>query len=154
VRLLYHGEEFGINRQKAIEMGYEDELEAAAKSLTAMHKRGIRVLPGGDYGFAWAPHGANATDLQYLCKYAGMTPLESLKAATLHGGAIMKLGNELGVVREGYLADLLLVDGDPVADLSILLDKARLLAVMKDGQFFKQPAGRGQHERRWNLNAA
>ena len=50
---------------------------AAEQSLKAMHKRGIRVLPGGDYGFAWAPHGDNAMDLQYFVKYVGMTPMEA-----------------------------------------------------------------------------
>jgi imidazolonepropionase-like amidohydrolase len=47
--------------------------------------------------------------------------------------------DELGQVKEGYLADLLLVDGDPVANIAILQDPARLLAVMKDGVFYKQP---------------
>ena len=153
VRLLYDGEEFGINRQKAIEMGYEDELEAASKSLTEMHKRGIRVLPGGDYGFAWAPHGTNAMDLQYLCQYAGFTPLESLKSATLYGGQIMMQGKELGQIKEGFLADLLLVDGDPAADLSILLEKKKLLAIMKDGRLFKEPPSRHANMR-LNLSAA
>ena len=41
-----------------------------------MHKRGIRILPGGDYGFAWIPHGTNATDLEYFVKYLGFTPME------------------------------------------------------------------------------
>ena len=43
-----------------------------------MHKRGIRVLPGGDYGFAFTPHGENARDLEYFVKYLGMTPMEAL----------------------------------------------------------------------------
>ncbi len=107
--------------------------------MKAMHKRGVRVLPGGDYGFAWAPHGANATDLQYFVKHCGMTPMDALLSATRYGGQIMLMGNELGEVKEGYLADLLLVDGDPLADLSILLDKTRLLAIMKDGVFHKAP---------------
>ena len=50
----------------------------------------------------------------------------------------MGMGVEkLGAVQEGYLADLLLVDGDPLADLSVLLDTNRLVAIMKDGQFHK-----------------
>ena len=63
----------------------------------------------------------------------------ALLSATRYGGQIMLMGNELGEVKEGYLADLLLVDGDPLADLSILLDKTRLLAIMKDGVFHKAP---------------
>jgi imidazolonepropionase-like amidohydrolase len=153
VRLLFDGDEWGINRRKAIEMGYEEELEAVEKSLREMHKRGVRVLPGGDYGFAWARHGENAKDLQYLVKYAGMTPMEALMSATKHGGAIMKLGDELGQVKEGFLADLLLVDGDPLADLSILADRRKLLAIMKDGVFHKEPEMRASRTR-WSLPAA
>jgi imidazolonepropionase-like amidohydrolase len=153
VRLLFDGDEWGINRRKAIEMGYEEELEAVEKSLREMHKRGVRVLPGGDYGFAWARHGENAKDLQYLVKYAGMTPMEALMSTTKHGGAIMKLGDELGQVKEGFLADLLLVDGDPLADLSILADRRKLLAIMKDGVFHKEPEMRASRTR-WSLPAA
>ena len=153
IKLLYEGEPYGIDRKKARAMGYEEELEAASKSLTEMHRRGIRVLPGGDYGFAWAPHWTNAMDLQYFVKYCGMTPMETIVAATRHGGAIMMRPNELGQVREGFLADLLLVDGDPVADLSILLDPKRLLAVMKDGVFHKAPEIRSERSR-WDRTAA
>jgi imidazolonepropionase-like amidohydrolase len=138
-KLLYEGAAYGIPPAKAREMGYEEELAAATESMKAMHKRGVRVLPGGDYGFAWAPHGTNATDLQYFVKHCGMTAMEALISATRYGGQIMLMGNELGEVKEGYLADLLLVDGDPLADLSILLDKTRLLAIMKDGVFHKAP---------------
>ena len=95
-------------------MGYEIELEAAVTSMKAMLKRGIRVLPGGDYGFAWAPHGENARDLEYFVKYLGMTPMEAIVSCTRWGGEIMMKGKELGEIRDGWLADLLLVDGDPL----------------------------------------
>jgi len=120
-------------------LGYEEELAAAIESLKAMHRRGVRVLPGGDYGFSWAPHGTNATDLQYFVRHLGMTPMEAIVSATRLGGQIMRRGHELGEVREGHLADLLLVDGDPLADLALLLDRKRLLAIMKDGRFHKAP---------------
>ena len=62
-------------------MGYQIEWDAALESLKAMHKRGIRVLPGGDYGFALAPHCQNARDLEYFVKYLGMTPMEAIRLA-------------------------------------------------------------------------
>ena len=65
--------------------------------------------------------------------------MEAILAATKYGGEIMGMGNELGMIREGYLADILLVDGDPLRDVRILQDKNNLLAIMKDGQFHKQP---------------
>ena len=67
------------------------------------------------------------------------TPAEAIRCATVYGGQIMMRPNELGQIKEGYLADLLLVDGDPLANLAILRDPKRLLAVMKDGVFAKSP---------------
>ncbi len=137
--LLFEGEPWGFTREKSTAMGYQEEWDAALESLSKMHKRGIRVLPGGDYGFAFTPHTHNARDLEFFVKYLGFTPMEAIRSCTLYGGQIMMQGHELGVIKEGYLADLLLVDGDPLANLSILRDPKRLLAVMKDGVFAKQP---------------
>ena len=153
-KLLYEGAPYGIPPARARELGYEEELGAALESMKAMHKRGIRVLPGGDYGFAWAPHGTNAMDLQYFVKHCGMTTMDALVAATRYGGQIMKMGDELGEIKEGYLADLLLVDGDPVADVSILMDKSRLLAIMKDGVFHKAPEIAASRSRRAPYSAS
>jgi len=146
IRLLYEGEVVGVTNNIAKKMGYEVELEAACNSMKAMLKRGIRVLPGGDYGFAWAPHGENAKDLEYFVKYLGMTPMETLISATRWGGQMM-MKKDLGEIREGWLADLLLVDGDPLSNISVLQDKSRLLAIMKDGEFAKLPEIRSQRSR-------
>jgi imidazolonepropionase-like amidohydrolase len=146
IRLLHDGEVVGITNAIAKDMGYEVELEAAVKSMKAMLKRGIRVLPGGDYGFAWAPHGENAKDLEYFVKYLGMTPMETLISATRWGGQIM-MRKDLGEIREGWLADLLLVDGDPLANISILQDRSKFLAIMKDGEFAKAPEIRATRSR-------
>ena len=137
--LLNEAQEWGITREIATKMGYQIEWEAALGSLRAMHQRGIRVLPGGDYGFAFTPHCNNARDLEFFVKYLGFTPMEAIRSATLYGGQIMMKPKELGLVKDGFLADLLLVDGDPLANLSILREPKRLLAVMKDGVFAKAP---------------
>jgi len=137
--MLNEAEAYGVTRAKATEMGYQIEWDAALESLQKMHQRGIRILPGGDYGFAFTPHTQNARDLEFFVKYLGFTPMEAIRCATLYGGQIMMKPNELGLVKDGYLADLLLVDGDPLANLSILRDPKRLLAVMKDGVFAKAP---------------
>jgi imidazolonepropionase-like amidohydrolase len=149
VRLLLEDGEatVGITRQAARDMGYEREMEASVKSMKAMLKRGIRVLPGGDYGFAWAPHGENARDLGYFVKYLGMTPMEAIVSCTKWGGEMMMQGKELGQIKEGFLADLLLVDGDPLSNIAILEDRTRLLAIMKDGQFHKEPEIRSARTR-------
>jgi imidazolonepropionase-like amidohydrolase len=138
--LLNEAEAFGITHETAVGWGYQEEWDAALDSLSKMHRRGIRVLPGGDYGFAFTPHCQNARDLEFFVKYLGMTPMEAIRSTTLYGGQIMMRGHELGAIRDGYLADLLLVDGDPLANLAILRDPRRILAVMKDGVFAKAPA--------------
>jgi imidazolonepropionase-like amidohydrolase len=150
--MLHEAEAFGISHAKAVEMGYQIEWDAALESLKAMHKRGVRVLPGGDYGFAFTPHCQNARDLEFFVKYLGFTPAEAIRCATEYGGQIMMKPKELGLVREGFLADLLLVDGDPLANISILRDPKRILAVMKDGVFAKAPEIAS--ERAWNRVAA
>ena len=137
--MLNEAEAYGISKAQATSMGYQIEWDAALESLSKMHKRGIRVLPGGDYGFAFTPHCQNARDLEFFVRYLGMTPMEAIISATKHGGEIMMRGNELGQLKEGFLADLILVDGDPLSNLAVLREPSRMLAVMKDGVFYKEP---------------
>lgn len=143
VRTAFNASDYGITPAIAEKMGYKRELEIASESLRKMHKRGIRILPGGDYGFAWMPHGTNATDLQYFVDYIGMTPTEALVAATRLGGQIMLRPDEIGMLRPGYLADIVMVDGNPLDDLSLLADPERISLVMKDGKICKDAGPRG-----------
>jgi imidazolonepropionase-like amidohydrolase len=107
--------------------------------VPALRKRGVKVLPGGDYGFPHNPIGRNARDLELFVTELGYTPAEALMAATKWGGELMGMGDELGLVREGYLADLLLVQGDPTADVRILQERDNLLAIMQNGAWHKAP---------------
>jgi imidazolonepropionase-like amidohydrolase len=111
-------------------------LEHQKKLMPELKKRGVRLVPGGDYGFPFNPHGRNARDLEFF-EY---TPAEALVAATKLGGEIMGMADELGQIKVGYLADLLLVKGDPTLSVELLQDRGKLLAIMKDGKFHKAPA--------------
>jgi imidazolonepropionase-like amidohydrolase len=142
-----HAGEWGIKPGSPVSMAYERELEHAVETSRKMHKRGIRVLIGGDYGFAWTPQGTNAKDLETFVDLLGFSPMEAIVAATKYGGEIMQMGGELGLIKPGYLADMLLVDGDPIANIRVLQDKSRLLAIMKDGQFHKAPRMNEQRRR-------
>jgi imidazolonepropionase-like amidohydrolase len=136
----YEAGSFGITREVAEKLGAPFTLERMQKLYPKMRKRGIRVLPGGDYGFPYNPIGRNARDLQWFVELLGYTPIEALVAATKLGGELMGRGELLGQVKPGYLADLLLVDGDPTRDVRVLQDPAKLAVIMKDGKFHKRSA--------------
>ncbi len=126
----------------------EQSLAATARTYDQMRKRGIRVVIGGDYGFDITPQGANARDLELFVRLFGYSPVEALACATRIGAELMDMGDELGQVREGYLADLLLVDGDPLLDVSILQREERLVGIMQNGVFHKldrEALARRQH---------
>ena len=132
---IHEAAEFGIDHDVAAAMGAFDSLDGMIRVMPELHRRGVRVLPGGDYGFPYNPIGRNARDLELFVTLLGFTPVEALVAATRHGGELMDL--PIGQIRPGYLADLLLVDGDPTSDVTVLQDKTRLVAIMKNGEFHK-----------------
>ena len=132
---MHEAEAFGITRAVAEKMGVFAEVERMQKLYPEMRRRGIRVLPGGDYGFPYNPIGCNARDLELFVKLFDYSPVETLVAATKLGGELM--GLEVGVIRPDRLADLLLVDGDPTQDVTILQDASRLLMILKDGDFHR-----------------
>jgi imidazolonepropionase-like amidohydrolase len=136
----YAGSEWGFTPEKARERGLVEELEVSVDTMGQLRKRGVRVLPGGDYGFAWNPHGTYALDLLLFVDVLGFTPMETLVAATRMGGEIMGRPDDLGQVKAGFLADLLLVDGDPLTDIKRLQRPEALLMIMKDGRLYKAPS--------------
>lgn len=134
----YEAESFGIDKAKATEMGAFLGLEKNAENIPKMRERGIRVLPGGDYGFPYNPIGRNARDLEIFVDMFGFNNIDALVAATKHGGELCDW--PVGEIRDGYFADLLLIDGDPTADVRILQDIDKMPVVMKGGEFHRAPA--------------
>jgi imidazolonepropionase-like amidohydrolase len=113
--------------------GHQETLEGGAESARRILKAGGRIGMGGDYGFAWNPHGDYAKELTFFVRYVGFTPLETITCATRTGAEIMGREAEFGTVEAGKLADLLIVDGDVLADISLLQNRSRFLAVMQGG---------------------
>ena len=111
----------------------KETLEGGAESCRRILKAGGRLGMGGDYGFAWNPHGQYARELSFFVKYVGFSTLDTLKCATKTGAEIMGRGDEFGTLEKGKLADVLVVDGDPVKDIGVLTERKRFLAVMQGG---------------------
>ncbi|WP_158803252.1 amidohydrolase family protein [Acidisoma sp. L85] len=145
----YEAKDWGITTDVAEMIGNKRELEEGIKVMIKMHEAGIKVVPFGDYGFAWLPHGTEARDLEHFVNLFGFAPWEALRAATAYGGEAWagKSGEKMGRIAAGYLADILLVDGNPLLDLSLMQDRHSLLAIMKDGQFHKRFEGRVSADR-------
>lgn len=112
--------------------------------MKEMHRRGIKVLPGGDFGFAWAPHGTYARDIAHFVNLFDYTPKESLIAATALGGDIMGHPDTLGKVQPGYYADVILVDGNPLEDIDVLQDTSKLHTIIINGHVHKNVSNFGK----------
>lgn len=128
---IERGPEFGLS-QRVID-GHQETLEGGAESARRILKAGGRLGMGGDYGFAWNPHGDYAKELEFFVNYVGLDPLTVIKCATKTGAEIMGRGDEFGTVEVGKLADLLIVEGDAVKNISLLRDRSKFLAVMQAG---------------------
>jgi imidazolonepropionase-like amidohydrolase len=143
--MLNEGEAHGMSRMVAESMGIPALIEESVKTHTELRKRGIRHLIGGDYGFTWNMQGTNARDVQHFIEYYGYSAADALLCATRNGGLAMRAQGDLGTLQKGMLADMLLVDGDPLKDATVLADKARLAMIMKDGVIYSlAPALRPQ----------
>ena len=151
----YESAAWGMPPDSEIALRHHRELAVVSETVKKLRERGVRVLPFGDYAFAWVPHGTDARDFEHFVNYFDFAPAEVLHAATKLGGELFAHADaqgsgipEMGEVREGYLADLVMIDGDPVEDLTLFQDKDNILMIMKDGAYHKPPGARRRAARR------
>lgn len=128
---VIHGPDFGL--PPAVIDGHQETLDGGVESALRILRAGGRLGMGGDYGFGWNPHGDYAKELTFFTKEVGFTSVETIMCATKTGAEIMGRGDEFGTLESGKLGDVLIVDGDVVADISILEDRERFVAVMQSG---------------------
>jgi imidazolonepropionase-like amidohydrolase len=140
------GEPAGITKEVAAELNLFRKFDATCATYQDIRKRGIRVVIGGDYGFAVTPMGQNARDIEHFVRYFGYTPVEALRCATSVGAQLMELEGSCGKIKERYLADMLLVRGDPTQDVSLLQHQANLAMIMKDGKLHKDPRAKNARQ--------
>jgi imidazolonepropionase-like amidohydrolase len=108
-------------------------LEAAVEALTYAHRQGVTLMCGTDSGFAITPFGEwHAREMELFVKYLGMSPLEAIVCGTKNAAFAIDMQN-VGTLEAGKWADVLVVDGDPLADIRILQDKSAIHAVFKGG---------------------
>jgi imidazolonepropionase-like amidohydrolase len=121
---------------------YGPEIINMLAMLPVMNERGVKLVVGDDFGAAGLTHGREAEEIVYYVNYSKVAALDVIRWATKNGAEMMGRASELGMISEGMLADVLVVDGDPIDDITVLTDKAKLLAIIKDGKFVKDSLSR------------
>ncbi len=105
-----------------------------AETLHRAHAAGVRFAMGTDTGFAVVPYGEfHARELELLVEYTGMSPLEAIAAGTRNSAPIVNLDGEVGVIAQGKLADLIIVNGDPSINLRLLYTPGKITHIILDG---------------------
>jgi imidazolonepropionase-like amidohydrolase len=111
------------------------EIKATAAMMRSAYDAGVPILCGSESGFALTPYGHwHARELEVFVNELGLSPLEVITCATRNNSIAMRMQGEIGVVAVGYRADVIVVDGDPSLDVTILQDRSRLRAVVSRGR--------------------
>ena len=85
---------------------YQEEWEVGCEAMKKLKDAGVRVIPGGDYGFVWCPHGEYAKDIELFVTDMGFSPMEAIVAATKHGSELLRMEHLCGTIEEGKCADI------------------------------------------------
>jgi imidazolonepropionase-like amidohydrolase len=129
--ILQHGAERGVPAASLAKARETDGVRQ--ESMRAAYRAGVRIFMGTDSCNTMA-FGGHARELQLMHERIGMTVMETIVAATSAAAEALGIGELTGSVVPGKLADLLVVDGDPLGDVAILQDRAKLLGIVKEGR--------------------
>jgi imidazolonepropionase-like amidohydrolase len=128
------GAEIGASQRARDEI--RRNAESCVRNMELAHKMGIKMLAGTDAGNSQVTvHGeCHMQEPEIFQKYVGLSPMEALVSATSGNAPWVGLEGEVGLVQEGKLADILVLDSDPLADITVLQDKSKIAALIKDGR--------------------
>jgi imidazolonepropionase-like amidohydrolase len=154
--IVEHGNEVGVDP------GYIEtkkrELEALVEIHQHTHRAGIPLVAGSESGFSVTPYGEwHTRELELMVDLLGLSPMEAILSATSGAARILGWQDDVGTVELGRRADLLVVDGDPLADIGILGRPHSILSVLKNGEEIDRGDPLGQrarmgHERGFNVS--
>jgi imidazolonepropionase-like amidohydrolase len=110
----------------------EDVMASHRESFHRAVEAGVKIAMGTDSGVG--PHGGNARELGLMVEHGDMSPMEAIVAGTRSAAELLKLDDMIGTLVVGKAADLLLVDGDPLADIHLLENSQNFALILKGGE--------------------
>ena len=114
---------------------FRAEITESVGTLRAAFDAGVPLLTGSESGFSLTPYGDwHYRELQVFVEDLGMTPLQAINSATEQGARALKLEGELGCIKPGHLADILIFDGEPESVITQLGEQHRFKTIMKEGR--------------------
>jgi imidazolonepropionase-like amidohydrolase len=128
---IERGADFGM--PQAVIDGHKETLEGGVESARMIHEAGGVLGLGGDYGFAWNPHGEYAKELTFFVNEVGLSPLDVITCATLNGAKILGMESDTGTLEAGKLGDVVIVEGDVTTDIACLEDRSNIRRVLQGG---------------------
>ena len=124
-----------IGSDKALREVFRAEITESVDTLRTAFDAGVPLLTGSESGFSLTPYGDwHYRELQVFVEDLGMTPLQAINSATEQGARALKLEGELGCIKPGYLADILVFDGEPELSVTQLGEQHRFRTIMKAGR--------------------
>ena len=124
-----------IGASPGMEDIFRGEIAASGKMIRAAYDEGVPIICGSESGFSVTPYGHwHGREMQVLVNELGLSPLEAITCCTKNGAWAMRMENELGTLEVGKKADLLVVDGDPLADIRMLNDRSRFRHIIARGR--------------------
>lgn len=115
------------------ELGGRSFYEVHLESQRRAHEAGVKMAMGTDCGYVFPP-GKNAYELELYVRMIGMSPEEALMTATRNAAEALGRLDDLGTIEEGKIADLVVVEGNPLEDIKILQNMSNIKVVMKEGK--------------------
>lgn len=131
--LIDHGDKIGSD--PALQKIFNNEIAQSSAMLRRAYDAGVPLMCGSESGFSVTPYGDwHYREMGLFVEHLGLTPLQAIACATGAGASIFGLQGELGSIEEGYIADMVLVEGDLEADISLLGQKDNIRAIFKAGK--------------------